>query len=126
MAQLNRVFDLLSSYENRFSDQVMVAGKVFGEWKTYDIAEFIRNVNGFSRAFAFHGIEKNDKIAIMSSNRPEWNFCDFGVMQIGAAAVPLYPTLAAQDLVHILADAEVKMIFVSDAESYKKVSQTLQ
>src|SRR5690606_1632628 len=63
--------------------------------------------------------------ALMSANRPEWNFCDFGVMQLGAAIVPLYPTLAEQDLQHILKDAEVKMIFVSNTELYAKLKVAL-
>src|SRR5690606_21633447 len=47
------------------------------------------------------------------------------VMQLGAAIVPLYPTLSEPDLEHILHDAEVKMIFVSNAELYEKVKNAL-
>jgi len=126
MAELNRVFDIWDHYKEQFPDQVVVAGKVDGRWKTYNVASFMKNVDGFSRAFVNHGIKKNDKIAIMSNNRPEWNFCDFGMMQLGAAAVPLYPTLSSQDLLHILTDAEIKMVFVSDKELYEKVSKALQ
>src|SRR5690606_35237942 len=126
MAELNRVFDILDHYKEQFPDQMVVAGKVDGRWKTYNVASFMKNVDDFSRAFVQHGIKKNDKIAIMSNNRPEWNFCDFGMMQLGAAAVPLYPTLSSQDLLHILTDAEIKMVFVSDKELYEKVSKALQ
>lgn len=121
MAELKRVFDILKNYEDNFSKEIMVAGKFSGTWKTYSTDEFISIVNDFSRALAFNGIVKNDKIALMSANRPEWNFCDFGSMQIGAAIVPLYPTLSEQDLQHILKDADVKMIFVSNVELYEKL-----
>jgi len=121
MAEIKRVFDLLKNYEKHFSKEVMVAGKFDGKWKKYSTQEFIHLVNDLSRALAHKGIVKGDKIALMSANRPEWNFCDFGVMQLGAAIVPLYPTLAEQDLQHILKDAEVKMIFVSNAELYAKL-----
>ncbi|TCK85794.1 AMP-dependent synthetase/ligase [Albibacterium bauzanense] len=125
MAEIKRVFDLLKNYEKHFSKEVMVAGKFDGKWKIYSTEDFIHLVNDLSRALAFKGIAKNDKVALMSANRPEWNFCDFGVMQLGAAVVPLYPTLAEQDLQHILKDAEVKMIFVSNAELYAKLRVAL-
>src|SRR5690554_347220 len=125
MAEIKRVFDLLKNYEKHFSKEVMVAGKFDGKWKKYSTKEFIQLVNDLSRGLAYKGIVKEDKDALMSANRPEWNFCDFGVMQLGAAIVPLYPTLAEQDLQHILRDAEVKMIFVSNAELYAKVKVAL-
>ena len=125
MAEIKRVFELLENYEKRFSKDVMVSGKFSGVWKSYRTQEFISIVNDFSRALAYAGVVKNDKIALMSANRPEWNFCDFGVMQLGAALVPLYPTLSEQDLKHIIADADVKMIFVSNAELYSKLKVAL-
>lgn len=125
MAEIKRVFDLLKNYKKHFSKEVMVAGKLDGKWQTYSTEDFIHRVNDLSRAIAFKGIVKGDKVALMSANRPEWNFCDFGVMQLGAAIVPLYPTLAEQDLQHILKDAEVKMIFVSNTELYAKLRVAL-
>src|SRR5699024_4019599 len=78
-----------------------------------------------SRALLKRDIKKGDKVALMSSNRPEWNFCDFGAMQLGVAIVPLYPTLSEQDLNHILTDADVKLIFVSNKELYGKLKRAL-
>lgn len=121
MAEIKRVFDLLKNYEKHFSKEVMVAWKSDGKWIKHSTEQFIHRVNKLSRALAFKGIVKGDKVALMSGNRPEWNFCDFGVMQLGAAIVPLYPTLSEQDLQHILKDAEVKTIFVSNAELYAKL-----
>lgn len=125
MAELKRVFDILSNYEENFSKKTMVSGKSGGKWKSYDTREFLKIVDNCSCALALAGIKKGDKIAIMSPNRPEWNFCDFGIMQLGAASVPLYPTLSDQDLTHIINDAEVKMIFLSDKEMYNKMKTVL-
>ena len=125
MTNLTRVFDILPQYEQNFSKEVMVAGKSSGEWETYSTEEFLTQVDQCSRALIEKGIKKGDKIAIMSPNRPEWNFADFGIMQLGAAVVPLYPTLSEQDLTHIINDAEVKLIFVSDQEMHRKMADTL-
>src|SRR5690606_33284759 len=56
---------------------------------------------------------------------PEWNFCDFAINQLGAAVVPLYPTLSRQDLSFILSDSEVKIIFLSDADLHEKIAEAL-
>ena len=40
------------------------------------------------------GIKKDDKIAIISGNRTEWNFIDIGSLQVGAIIVPLYPNMS--------------------------------
>jgi long-chain acyl-CoA synthetase len=125
MAELKRIFDILPDYEKKFSKQIMVAGKSGGKWKTYETGEFLTIADNCSRALALLGVKKGDKVAIMSPNRPEWNFCDFGIMQLGAASVPLYPTLSEQDLSHIINDAEVKLIILSDEEMYVKMRSVL-
>lgn len=126
MAESNRIFDLLSAYAQNFSKPVMVAGKSDGTWKNYSTSEFISLVDNLSKGLIKkENIQKLDKIALMSGNRPEWNICDFAVNQLGAALVPLYPTLADQDLKFILKDADVKIILVSNSELYEKIKRAL-
>jgi long-chain acyl-CoA synthetase len=66
------------------------------------------------------GIAKDDKVAIISPNRPEWNFIDFGIQQLGAVSVPIYPTVTEEDFKFIFNDADVKVIFVENEELYHK------
>lgn len=121
-----RIFDILTNYEAHYSKPVMVAGKAQGKWTNYSTETFISLVNNLSKGLVAKGIQKGDKIALMSANRPEWNFCDFATNQLGAALVPLYPTLSNQDLSFIIDDAAVKLIFVSNAELHEKISTALQ
>lgn len=126
MSERIRIFDLLTTYREKFSKPVMVAGKSKGQWRNYSTAEFTDLVNNLSKGLILkENLKKSDKVALMSSNRPEWNICDFAVNQLGAALVPLYPTLAEQDLTFILKDANVKIIFVSNDELYNKVKHAL-
>ena len=120
MEAIARVFDLLE-HNKKFPKTDIVAGKRDGKWTKYSTAEFIDLVNRVSRGLIKAGIKKGDKVAIMSPNRPEWNICDFGIMQIGATQVPMYPTLAENDIRFILNDAEVRLIFVSDKDLVQKV-----
>lgn len=125
MAVPTRIFDILSHYRDHHAKPVMVAGKADGRWTTYSTDEFLTTVDQLSKGLLSKGIGKGDKIALMSANRPEWNFCDFAVSQLGAAVVPLYPTLSSQDLSFIMNDAEVKMILLSNTELYEKVKEAL-
>jgi long-chain acyl-CoA synthetase len=121
MDKLSRVFDLLPYNKERYDTKDILATKINGKWSKYSIDEFITTSNAISRGLLSLKIAKDDKVAIMSENRPEWNFCDFGIMQIGATQVPMYPTLAENDIKFILKDAEIKIIFVSSKQIYDKI-----
>jgi long-chain acyl-CoA synthetase len=122
MQKISRVFDIIDSYQGSAGSQgKVISSKVNGSWQSYAIESFRSNINLISCGLLSKGIQANDKVAIMSANRPEWNICDFGIMQIGATQVPLYPTLSEQDLKFILNDAEVKIVFVENEELANKI-----
>ena len=125
MEKPSRIFDVLTHYKAHYAKPVMVAGKADGKWTNYSTDEFLSTVDNLSKGLEAKGIGKGDKIALMSPNRPEWNFCDFAINQLGAAVVPLYPTLSRQDLSFIINDAEVKIIFLSDTELHDKIAEAL-
>ena len=114
MDKLNRLFDIVDRYNQKHPKPCMVAGKRDNKWVQYSTQEFTQIVNNLSKALLNKGFKKGDKVALMSGNRPEWNFVDFACNQLGIAIVPLYPTLSAQDLSYIVNDAEAKLVFVSN------------
>ncbi|PRD46562.1 AMP-dependent synthetase/ligase [Sphingobacterium haloxyli] len=124
MSKLNRLFDILGDYTS--TDTCMVAGKRNGQWQLYTSERFKALTDNLSKALLSEGLKKGDKVALMSGNRPEWNIVDFACNQLGVAIVPLYPTLSPQDLSHILNDAEVKLLFASNAELAHKVDQAIR
>lgn len=123
MVTIRRVFDLLAHSAQFFPKEDMIAGKAAGQWTKYSTSRFTTLVDHLSRGLLASGIKPGDKVAIMSPNRPEWNICDFAIMQIGAAQVPMYPSLAEGDTRFILKDAEVKLIFVDGRVLYDKISR---
>ncbi|POY35782.1 long-chain fatty acid--CoA ligase [Solitalea longa] len=123
MMQVNTIVDLLNSLPERYKNREVVAGKKNGKWITYSAEQFRENVDLLSLGLIQLGIGKHDRVANMSPNRPEWNFVDFAILQIDATHVPLYPTLAENDLKFILNDAEVKVLFVANLELYDKVQR---
>lgn len=121
MATITRVFDLLEHSLKMHRRDDMVVAKQNGIWNKYSTDQFVDQVNSVSLGLIASGIEKDNKVAIMSANRPEWNICDFAIMQIGATQVPMYPTLSENDIKFILRDAEVKIVFVSELALYEKL-----
>ncbi len=117
----SRVFDIIYAQEKVFPKADSLSNKVNGEWKKYSTSEFIKIATEVSFGLLKMGIHRNDKIAIVSQNRPEWNFADLGIQQIGAISVPLYPNITVEDYRFILKDSETKLVFVSNQEIYDKV-----
>ncbi len=96
--------------------------KYDGVWIPTSTQEYLDKANAISRALLRLGIEKNDKIALISSNnRTEWNIMDIGLLQVGAQTVPIYPTIASEDYEYILNHSESKLCFVSDQVVYDKL-----
>ena len=126
MSNYKRLSDLISNYQKEFAKDIMVAGRSKTGWKTYSTNEFVEIVDNISKGLLALGINKGDRVALMSGNRPEWNFIDFACNQLGVATVPLYPTLSNQDLIYILNDAEAKLLFVSNEDLAKKAEHALQ
>lgn len=118
---VTRIFDILPQLLEKYNKPDALAKKENGKWITYSTQDFIDNVNNLSYGIYNLGIEREGKIAIIANNRPEWNFADFAIQQSGAVSVPIYPTISEHDLTFILNDAQIKYIFVSSADLYKKV-----
>lgn len=124
-----RLFDLLSYQLEKYPKEDMLAAKEPEGWKKYSAQEVRDITRRLSSGLLQSGISANtftpesqDKIAIISNNRPEWIFTDLACQQIGAVLVPIYPTFSEPELKYVLNDAAVKMVLVSDEALYKKVS----
>jgi len=118
---ITRVFDLLKYNLENFPKPEFISGKTNGKWKKYSTQEFCEVTDNLSRGLTTLEIGKGSRVAVMSHNRPEWNICDYAIMQLGAYQIPLYPTLAEHDVKFIIENAEITVVFVSDDAIYQKV-----
>jgi long-chain acyl-CoA synthetase len=116
-----RLFDLLYRYHAEFAKPNCLAKKENGKWVTYSSQEFVTCSENLAYGLLALGIGRGDKIALLANNRPEWNFADMALQLIGAVSIPIYPTISEQDMKFIMHDADVKLVFVSSEELYKKV-----
>ena len=123
---VSRTFDLLDYCIKERPLEVAFSNKINGKWTQYN-SSFYKEVSvNLSYGFLNLGLKKDDKVVIISSNnRPEWNFIDMGLSQIGVVSVPVYPTSSEEDYKFIFNDAEVKYAIVSDKDLYEKVKRVL-
>ncbi|WP_192822987.1 long-chain fatty acid--CoA ligase [Rufibacter sp. LB8] len=121
--KVTRVFDLLTQQVQEFPQPDCLGAKINGEWVKYSTQEVVDTANKLSLALIKMGIRKDDKVALISMNRPEWIFADYGIQQTGAVSVPMYPTITVEDYRYILKDSETKLILVSTEDLYNKVKE---
>jgi long-chain acyl-CoA synthetase len=126
--EIKRLFDCIEHQLKHFPQEDMLAAKENGVWRKYSTQEIATTVNQLSAGLLTLGLsgrdytpEGSDKIAIISSNRPEWLTADLAAQQIGVIWVPVYPTTNPLELKFILNDASVQYMFASNQELYDKV-----
>ncbi len=123
MTSISRLFDFPYYQLEKNNISNCLVTKNNGVWIATSTKEYLEKANTISRALLRLGVNKNDKIAIISSsNRTEWNIIDIGVLQIGAQNVPIYPTISEVDYEYILNHSEATFCFVSDADILEKIN----
>ena len=123
MTNITRLFDFPYYQKEKFNIPDALVTKYNGVWVKTSTEEYIAKANAISRALLRMGIQKEDKIALISTNnRTEWNIMDIGVLQTGAQTVPIYPTISEDDYEYILNHSGAIYCFVSDTEVLRKVN----
>lgn len=123
MTTITRLFDFPYYQLEHYNIPDALVTKYNGVWLKTSTEEYIAKANAISRALLRMGVNKNDKIAIISSNnRTEWHIMDIGILQTGAQNVPIYPTISENDYEYILNHSEAKYCIVSDNEVLAKLN----
>lgn len=121
--KVTRTFDFLQRYKEEFPDKDdALAGKVNGEWVKYSSLDYINNSNYISYGLKELGLRAGDKIATITNNRPEWNFVDMGMAQLGIIHVPIFATFSQQGYREVLSHSGAKYVFVSDKALANKIA----
>jgi long-chain acyl-CoA synthetase len=128
MNEQSRLFDFLYYQLEKFPKADLFTAKINNVWQPLSTQEVVNLVNKLSAGLLKLGIggndftvENQDKVALISKNRPEWLILDMACQQIGAILCPIYPTTTVNELEYIFNDATVKIAFVSGEEIGEKV-----
>ena len=120
--EVTRLFDFPYYQLEQHPQENCFLYKAENSWKNISTREYIARANKVSTALLTLGIQKDDKIAVITTNNnPNWHILDIGILQIGAQNVPLYATLSEKDCAYILNHSDAKYCFVSDTDLYEKV-----
>ena len=122
MIKVTRIFDFPAYQLENYSISDALVTKINNEWVKTSTSEYVQQSNHISRGLLRLGVQKNDKIAVISANnRTEWHILDIGILQLAAQNVPVYPTISVEEYEYILIHSEASYIFVSDKDIYEKV-----
>jgi long-chain acyl-CoA synthetase len=123
MREITRLFDFPYFQLENYPLEDALVSKHNGVWEKTSTQAYIDKANAISRALLKLGIQKDQKVGVISStNRTEWNIVDVGVLQTGAQNVPIYPTISETDYQYILNHSESEYCFVSDKEVFDKLN----
>ncbi len=120
MLELNTVNDVFQIMGHR-GDATAVLSRSGEEWKPISSKQMYGRVRAVAELLQSWGIQRGDRVALVSENRWEWPVVDFAVLAIGAVDVPLYQTLTPEQMGFILRDSGAKALFLSSRQQYDKL-----
>lgn len=123
--KITRTFDLLDRYIGLFNKEQVLNVKRQGMWVSYSAREYLSFSHEFAYGLLALGFKKGDKLATISTNRPEWNFIDMGMAMAGVVHVPVFTSLSSEEYTYVLNHSDARAVIVSDSSLLKKVQPAL-
>ncbi len=108
---INTLRDLALSSVEKYSDRVAFS-MLNGEVVTY--AEWGKRLKTVQDLLQNAGLNSGDKVALLSSNMPNWSVSYFAITSLGMVAVPILPDFTGEELDMIIEHSEAKALLVSD------------
>ena len=112
-------FETLGRFQRPDAYQVRCEGR----YHPISHAAVLERVRRIALGLEELGLRRGDRIAILSENRPEWAMSDWACLTLGIADVPVYPTLPAEQIPHLLTNSGASAIFVSNDAQAAKIAQ---
>lgn len=111
----------------KYGDKVMMNYRDFGsvKWKQLTWNAFSEQVKVVSNAMLNLGIRVQENVGVFSQNTMQYILTDFGAFGIRAVTVPFYATSSEQQIQYIVADAQIRFLFVGEQEQYDKAFRIL-
>jgi len=113
--------DLLPRAARQYGDAPAVMLKEGESWVKRSFTEVEETVRGLALGLVELGVGKGDKVSILANTRPEWTYCDFAALSIGATVVPIYQTNSPEECQYVLENSDAKVVVVEDDEQLEKI-----
>ena len=122
---LRTLNDVFFTMLERNPERVMLS-RQDGAWKTISPAQLRDWVYATARQLQAWGIQKGDRVILLSENRPEWAIVDFACLLLGAVDVPIYATQTGEQCLFVAQNCEARVAFVSSRKQYEKMASIRQ
>jgi long-chain acyl-CoA synthetase len=119
---LSTINDLFCRVASAANPRAVLWQDEFGQWQPISSDQIYQRVRALAQAFLSWGAQKGDRIALIAENRWEWVVTDFAALAIGAADVPIYPTLTGEQIAELIGDAGCRIAVVSTRQQYDKLN----
>lgn len=122
--QLEHFDNLVSLFLTRASekhDKPFLWAKREGVWNSISWTEAARQVASLAQGLKSIGLERGDRVCLVSENRPEWLIADLAIMAAGCVTVPTYTTNTTRDHAHILGNSGARAVIVSTQKLAKNL-----
>jgi len=86
-------------------------------------SQYYEQMKQVSKSLMSLGVEKGDKVNVLSNSRYEWVVADFAVVSIGGATVGIYQSNLAKDCQYIIDHSDAVIIFAEDDEQLTKLQE---
>ncbi len=116
-----QLFQIITKDFAKGKDRAVFKHKVDDQWKEISYDELYRDTENLALGLAALGVKRNDKVAIIAENRPEWVYTDMAVLGLGGVDVPLYPISTSETIEFCLNNSESVGIIVSNKFQLNKV-----
>lgn len=119
-----------------FNDSIIKFGERRCQWyktapgsmetKSLNYAQVGMLVRDLAAGLLALGIKKQDRVAIMAYNCPQWLWSDFAILGTGAVTVTIYPSFSAKEVQYIVNNSSSRILFVRDQAGVEKVQSVLE
>src|SRR5580698_2154846 len=120
--QISTINDLFCRIAAAANPRAVLWQDEFGHWQPISSDQMYQRVRALADAFLSWGAKKGDRIALIGENRWEWAVTDFASLGIGAANVPIYPTLTGEQVAVLVRDAGCRIAVVSNRQQFDKLN----
>ncbi len=119
--QITTLNDLFFRVASAANPRAVLWQDEFNHWHPLSSDQIYQRVRALATAFLKLGAKKGDRIALISENRWEWVVTDFATLAIGAADVPIYPTLTGEQMAEQIRDGGCRIAVVSTRMQFDKL-----
>ena len=116
---------LIHEQANKYQDAVAMKYRDYeiGKWLPITWREFSDKVLQMSKSLLSMGVKVQENIATFSQNKPECLFVDFGAYGVRAVTIPFYATSSGAQVVYMMNDAEIRLLFVGEQLQYDVICE---